>query len=314
MQRDLSGSKAAGFTNCWEYQLLNLWIAQRKISLEQATKMICSATIEVLFDITQAIGVIYQIQEENWSFSPLILIDVEEAIAQIQQLWQAWRNARAVNYSPNAAPIIKQPEELQKRTSPQVYQILTQRLDGQHTLRDLAMQMQQEVVNITSSLLPYIQLGFIELINIPDLPAPVSPPISQNLSTPVDLKSPLIACVDDSPLVCKTMEALLTAAGYQFISIEDGLRAFAVLLSRKPDLIFLDLVMPNTNGYEICAQFRKLHYFRNTPILILTGNDGIFDRVRAKLVGASDFLSKPIEASTVLSVIRKHLKLNAMNH
>jgi two-component system, chemotaxis family, response regulator PixG len=89
------------------------------------------------------------------------------------------------------------------------------------------------------------------------------------------------------------------------------MRAIAVLLARKPNLIFLDLVMPSTNGYEICSQLRKLSYFRDTPIVILTGHDGIVDRVRAKLVGASDFLSKPADAETVLSVIRKHLQEEA---
>jgi chemotaxis family two-component system response regulator PixG len=104
------------------------------------------------------------------------------------------------------------------------------------------------------------------------------------------------------------MESLLVTAGYQFIGVDDALRAFAVLLARKPDVIFLDLVMPNTNGYEICGKLRKLESFRDTPIVILTGNDGIVDRVRAKLVGASDFLSKPIDAGKVLNVIRKHLE------
>jgi chemotaxis family two-component system response regulator PixG len=109
------------------------------------------------------------------------------------------------------------------------------------------------------------------------------------------------------------MKALLTAAGYQFVGVDDALRAFAILLERKPAVIFLDLVMPNANGYEICGKLRKLSYFRNTPILILTGNDGIVDRVRAKLVGASDFLSKPVDAGTVLSVIRKHLEQGAIS-
>jgi chemotaxis family two-component system response regulator PixG len=84
------------------------------------------------------------------------------------------------------------------------------------------------------------------------------------------------------------------------------------LLSRKPDLIFLDLVMPNTNGYEICSQLRKVSAFRITPIIILTGNDGIIDRVRAKIVGASDFLSKPVDAETVLAVTSKHLNSNSL--
>jgi chemotaxis family two-component system response regulator PixG len=79
-------------------------------------------------------------------------------------------------------------------------------------------------------------------------------------------------------------------------------------MSRKPALIFLDLVMPNANGYEICGQLRKLSIFKETPIVILTGQDGIVDRVRAKLVGASDFLSKPVDATTVVNVIRKYVR------
>jgi len=108
------------------------------------------------------------------------------------------------------------------------------------------------------------------------------------------------------------LEKILTTAGYQFLAVQDSLRAIATLLTRKPDLIFLDLVMPNTNGYEICGQLRKVSSFRNTPIIILTGNDGIIDRVRAKMVGASDFLSKPINAKTVLEVARQHLHHSPM--
>jgi chemotaxis family two-component system response regulator PixG len=65
--------------------------------------------------------------------------------------------------------------------------------------------------------------------------------------------------------------------------------------------------MPNTNGYEICGQLRKISTFRDTPIIILTGNDGIIDRVRAKMVGATDFLSKPVNAEIVLDVARQYL-------
>jgi len=103
------------------------------------------------------------------------------------------------------------------------------------------------------------------------------------------------------------MEKILTTANYQFVGVNDPLRAIAILLARKPDLIFLDLVMPNANGYEICGQLRKLSIFKQTPIVILTGNDGIVDRVRAKMVGSTDFLSKPVNPDTVLQTIKKHL-------
>jgi CheY-like chemotaxis protein len=94
----------------------------------------------------------------------------------------------------------------------------------------------------------------------------------------------------------------------QFIGINDPLRAIAILLARKPELIFLDLVMPNANGYEICGQLRRLSIFKHTPIVILTGNDGIVDRVRAKMVGSTDFLGKPVNPDQVLSTILKYIK------
>lgn len=171
--------------------------------------------------------------------------------------------------------------------------------------------MQRDVAEVARSLLPYIQLGLVELVEIPDLPCLIAPPTDKILSTSAAQQGPLIACVDDSPLICRTMEKILTAAGYRFVGVNDALRALTIMLARKPDLLFLDLVMPNTNGYEICGSLRKLSFFRNTPIVILTGNDGIIDRVRAKLVGASDFLSKPVDEETLLMVIRKHLKQSA---
>ncbi|NEQ28624.1 MAG: response regulator, partial [Microcoleus sp. SIO2G3] len=271
-----------------------------------------SVIAEVLFDIGLAMQVTSQIKQDTLSLStPLGLFDVQQALTEAHQLWQVWRNAKVAICSPNSAPVIKQPRELRERIAAQVYQNLSKVLNGQNTLRDLALLMRRDIVQVTRSLLFYIQMGLVELVSIPDLPAPIGTPVPRTPVAIANPTGPLVACVDDSPLVCQTMEALLTAAGYQFVGVEDGLRAFSILLARKPEVIFLDLVMPNTNGYEICAKLRKLAFFRNTPIVILTGNDGIVDRVRAKLVGASDFLSKPVESEMVLSVIHKHLEQGA---
>ncbi len=260
----------------------------------------------MLFDVTQANEVNFEVKPENYSFPQLVLLDPSQIITEIQQIWQTWQKAKIADYSPNRAPVIRQPEQLQQQTSASVYQVLTKLLDGKSTLRDLSVKMKQDVVKVTCSLLPYIQSRLVELIEVPDLPAPVapSPPITP---PPEATQSPLVACVDDSPLVCQSMEKILTSGGYRFLGVQDSLRAIATLLTRKPDLIFLDLVMPNTNGYEICTQLRKVSSFRHTPIIILTGNDGIIDRVRAKVVGSSGFLSKPVNAETVLSVARHHL-------
>jgi len=300
-------SSTKAFKICWEYQVLYSWVEQQKITREQAAKIIGAIVAEVLFDVIQALQVTYQVEPENSSFPQLVLLDAGQVITEVQHVWQTWQEAKIVDRSPNRAPVIKQPEQLQQKTSASLYQVLIKLLDGQRTLRDLAVIMKRDVVEVTCSLLPYIQAGLVELIDIPDLAAPIAPTppvIPAPASTP---SKPLVACVDDSPLVCQTMEKILTTADYRFLAVQDSLRAIATLLTHKPDLIFLDLIMPNTNGYEICTQLRKVSTFRNTPIVILTGNDGIIDRVRAKLVGATDFLSKPVDVETVLAVARAHL-------
>ncbi|MEM7065153.1 MAG: response regulator [Cyanobacteria bacterium P01_B01_bin.77] len=117
----------------------------------------------------------------------------------------------------------------------------------------------------------------------------------------------MVVYVEDSSKDSQTMAQIIENAGYSYANISDSLQALPQLLEYKPQLIFLDLVMPMANGYELCAQIRRISAFRKTPIVIVTNNDGVIDRVRAKVVGASDFVSKPIGEQRILRVIRKYL-------
>lgn len=311
IQGDVDRLELDDHNNCWEYELLCFWVEQQKVTLEQAAKMIRQNIVEVLFDVTQAMQVTCELKpDKNLPFSTrLVLIDAEQVIIEAQKGWQAWQSAKIADRSPDMAPIITQPQELEQQTNPQIYQTLSQLLDGQQTLRDLSVRMKRDVVTVTRSLLPYVQRGLVRLIEIADLEPPKLPIHGIDDET-LNNQKITIACVDDSPLICQTMEKIITNAGYNFIGVNDALRAIAILLSKKPDLIFLDLIMPNANGYEICSQLRKLTFFKHTPIVILTGNDGLVDRVRAKMVGSSDFISKPVDTALVLETIRKHLRLS----
>ncbi|WP_017295457.1 response regulator [Geminocystis herdmanii] len=311
IQGDVDRLQLDDHNNCWEYELLCLWVDEQKITLEQAAKMIRQNIVEVLFDVTQAMQVTCELkQDKNLPFSTrLVLIDAEQVIIEAQKGWQGWQSAKIADRSPDMAPIITQPQELEQQTNPQIYQTLSQLLDGQQTLRDLSVRMKRDVVTVTRSLLPYVQRGLVRLIDIPDIDPPKLPQHNDYDDEAISNQKITIACVDDSPLICQTMEKIIGGAGYNFVGINDALRAIAILLSKKPDLIFLDLIMPNANGYEICSQLRKLTFFKHTPIVILTGNDGLVDRVRAKMVGSTDFITKPVDTALVLETIRKHLKL-----
>jgi chemotaxis family two-component system response regulator PixG len=180
-----------------------------------------------------------------------------------------------------------------------------QLLDGQRSLRDLSVKLGRDALNLTYALYPYVKTDWISLEPLADFPPLLEEPTSTDASS--QKGPPLIACVDDSLMVCKSMGQIIRSAGYDFLPITEGVKAVPLMLSKKPDFVFLDLVMPDTNGYEICSQLRKISRFKDTPIVILSGNDGLVDQVRARLLGASDFISKPIEPIIILSVVRKHL-------
>jgi chemotaxis family two-component system response regulator PixG len=302
-QSELSEMTMAEQPCCWQYQLLRVWVEQGKVTREQATRIIWSNLIEVLFETAQTSNVTYELRQAK-SSEGIVLIDSSRLVVEAQRQWLGWQKAQLTNWNPNKAPVIKQQEQLQQSTSATVFQMLSQLFDGKKTLRDVAVEMKRDLLTVTRSLLPYLQSELVELIDIPDLPAPIL-----TVSTAVPTQKPLIACVDDSPLICDSLKKFLSTAGYRFVGINDPLKAFSVLLALKPDLIFLDLMMPNTNGYEVCDRLRRISFFRNTPIVILTGNDGVIDRVRAKMVGASDFLSKArVDAEMVQATLNKHLR------
>ncbi len=306
----LSDTNSLDLSTCQEYKMLCLWIQHEKITRQSANQVIQGIIQEVLFDISNADKLTYNLQKKMAlpAQSIPVQIDEEQVFETTQYLWQNWQKANLNTYSPNQAPVIKKPDEIRSATNQQLYQILITLLDGRHTLRDIAIKTNRDIFQITQALNSYIQFGWIDLIDIPDYVA-IAPPVTIQPPNPKAInQQTLIACVDDSPLICQSMEKIIKMAGYEFIGIMEPPRVIVKLLSKKPDLIFLDLVMPYTNGYEICSQLRKVSKFKDVPIIILSGNDGVIDQVRARLVGATDFVSKPVVPDVILGAVRKHLE------
>lgn len=293
----------------WEYAVLGELTKHQQITREQAIAIIEMTLVEMFFDLLQEshVGELhYSVAHQSISSSPLTAIDPERVWTRSQQVFHSWCELGLANYSPDLAPIIKQPDELQQRTSAKTYQAIVASMNGDFTLRDLAVKTRQGLITFTRSLLPYLKNGWIGLAQVPDLPGSTANTL-RSFATSSQTTRSTIVCVDDSIQICQLVEKILIGAGYRCVGVQDSVQALPVLLEHKPDLILLDLVMPVANGYEICSQIRRISIFKDTPIVILTGNDGIVDRVRAKLVGASDFLAKPVDANKLLSAVQKYL-------
>ena len=288
----------------WEYEQLSTWIEKQEITRQEANNLIQSIVQEILFDITQGMEVICKIYK-NQSFTPQFdLIPPEQVINKTQKLWQNWQTAKIADRFPNMAPIILQAQQLEQSTSAHVYQKLCRLLDGKTTIRELAVELKTSPLQVVRSFLPYLQSGVLGLTEVPDLLESFSVSNLPNLN---NSDRPLIACIDDSEIVSFTMEQILSISGYRFLAINEPLRAIPILIEQKPDFIFLDVVMPHINGYELCSQLRKHSAFAQTPIVFLTSNNGIINRFRARISGGSDFISKTVDAEKLLNLINKHL-------
>ncbi len=116
-----------------------------------------------------------------------------------------------------------------------------------------------------------------------------------------------IISVDDSPTILKEISRFLEDESFSVVTINEPLKAVMSIIRHKPDLILLDLNMAGIDGYELCRIIRNNSMFKMTPIIFVTGNKGILDKVKARIVGASGYLTKPFERAELLKMVFNHL-------
>ncbi|HEY9136362.1 MAG TPA: twitching motility response regulator PilG [Pseudomonadales bacterium] len=117
-----------------------------------------------------------------------------------------------------------------------------------------------------------------------------------------------VLVIDDSKTIRRTAETLLKKAGCTVITAEDGFDALAKIADNNPDIIFVDIMMPRLDGYQACALIKNNSAFKNTPVIMLSSKDGLFDKAKGRIVGSDQYLTKPFSKDELLGAIREHVK------
>ncbi|MDD5390386.1 MAG: response regulator [Gallionellaceae bacterium] len=112
--------------------------------------------------------------------------------------------------------------------------------------------------------------------------------------------------IDDSNTIRRSAEIFLLQTGCEVILAEDGFDALAKIADHLPEVIFVDIMMPRLDGYQTCALIKKNARFRDTPVIMLSSKDGLFDRARGRMVGSDEYLTKPFTKDTLLDAVRRH--------
>jgi len=112
-----------------------------------------------------------------------------------------------------------------------------------------------------------------------------------------------VMVIDDSNTIRRSAEIFLVQAGCKVILAEDGFDALAKISDHQPDVIFVDIMMPRLDGYQTCSLIKKNTRFANTPVIMLSSRDGLFDRARGLMVGSDEYLTKPFTKETLLRTV-----------
>lgn len=125
----------------------------------------------------------------------------------------------------------------------------------------------------------------------------------------VRLSGVKIMVVDDSKTIRRSAEVLLMQAGCEVVFAVDGFDALEKITLHRPDLVFVDVLMPRLDGYQTCALIKRSDAYKHIPVIMLTSKDSLFDRARGHAAGSSQFLSKPFSKETLLQTIEAHVKV-----
>jgi twitching motility two-component system response regulator PilG len=139
-------------------------------------------------------------------------------------------------------------------------------------------------------------------------PAPASLRQGDETSVNQDRSGVKVLVIDDSNTIRRSAEVFLTQAGYDVILAEDGFSALTKITEHRPDVIFVDIMMPRLDGYQACALIKRSARFRSTPVIMLSSKDGVFDRARGRLVGSDQYLTKPFTRDDLVSAVRQHAR------
>ncbi len=116
-----------------------------------------------------------------------------------------------------------------------------------------------------------------------------------------------VMIIDDSKTICKSAELFLGNAGYKVICVENGFDALIKVMEERPDILFIDVMMPKLDGYQTCQIIKQNPEFSSLPIIILSSKDGVFDKARGKIVGSTEYLTKPFTKEGIVEVVKKYL-------
>jgi len=278
-----------------DYQwLCQLWQSGR-INLPQLRKLIFIISQEALVHLLSLPQAEVEFDRVLGLSNLVLSVPIRQAITPMREEISQWAQLRTVISSPFQRLTIADNNKLQQclwesSTNLTLFKALSSSLTSGISIYGLATKLKLSTFETVTSLKPLIGEGAIS----------VGPFIQ-----PQRDQRPVVACIDDSKTVQRNVRLILETSGYQVMGLTEPARAITALARQKPNLVLMDISMPEVDGYELCRMLRQSDLLKDVPIVMLTGRDGLIDRIRARMVGATDYLTKPFTPQELLTLAER---------
>ncbi len=286
--------------NTLEYASLWKLLEENVINTTQVRSIIRSLVYETLFDLLNLQQGSFIFEVGSALVPQLTTLEIAPALSHAIKQVKNWKLLYPYIQSPEQIPVVTNIANLRSWLPEVTVNKLQHWADGKTSLRRLARYLHRDIVTVAKAIHPYVQQGWVQLVDASKL-------LTDKPPSPQQSRKQCVLCIDDAIAICSAVQQTLQAQGYEAIALSNPLEALGLIFQLKPDLIFCDLVMPELDGYEICAMLRHSRAFRLVPIVILTAKEEFLDRVRATIVGATDYLTKPFGNNELVILVEKYL-------
>ncbi len=322
---------------CTEYLAILWLVGEGHLPKPMAGKLVARIIQEVVESfLCLPSGEFSNIYYEHFLKETYCSLSVDRILEVVTQRLQAWYSLGPTICSPYQCPYLVSQTSAEKRMSVETVQRLGRILRG-FNFCQLGALLGKDPLAIAKQLTPLISDGSIllrdplspfdmlprtyylapeeERENIEKLSETFTDEASSEddisgisqvfISQPV--KTWKVVCIDDSESMLSIINSYLGREDFQVTLIQDSMKALLRITSIRPDLILLDIGMPNVDGYQLCSLIRKSSILKDIPIVMVTGNKGLIDRARARIAGATDYLTKPFVQADLLKMMIRHL-------
>jgi len=291
-----------------EQELEYEWLLQqlaRRLSIRDVRQVIVRITQEALIHLLSIPRAQTQVQPHHPIASMLLTQSGAELIDPLQKAIERWQSLRDQIHSPLARISL----------APQRAQLFCEHWDQSQAGRYFPRQGLSGCLNVMASELTLYELCSQLGCDPFTFGAWSHPLIRQGIVRVTPFVWPSadriwIACIDDSKTIHKQVKSTLERAGYGVLSILEPGQALTALVRQRPVLILMDVMMPDIDGYELCRMLRQSKQLKDIPVVMMTGRDGLLDRLRAQMLGVSEFLPKPFAPQQLLATVQKMVALD----